>query len=275
MQVSYKIAFFTLVFCFIFSACQDSKPQVDSAIQNTNEIKTSPDSVIEESEKTEGSNKYELPNWPVNPKEAKGKLYPFDEASKDAGFVKFRQELYNAVKEKDIGFLKPIISDSIFFSFGGEAGKVEFIKSWSLDSEPNNSGIWKELALCIELGGKFNNYDDQIRFMAPYIHMVDAFEDSYEEGVIVGDNVRLRDKPGKNAKIIGSLSWDHITFLMEENAVFEEIDGKKYPWVHIKTLNGEEGYVFGKYTRSPIDYRVSFVKQTDDNWQMEFFIAGD
>ncbi|MFT5766030.1 MAG: hypothetical protein ACI8X3_003468, partial [Saprospiraceae bacterium] len=194
---------------------------------------------------------------------------------KDAGFVKFRQRFYNAVNEKDITFLLTIISDSIFFSYGGEAGRAAFIKSWNLDSNPDESGIWKELSLCLELGGKFNNYDNQIRFVAPYVHMVETFEDPFEEGVIIGDNVRLRDRPGANAKIIGALSWDHFTAIMQRNPVEEEINGETYNWVHIKTLNGKQGYVYGKYTRFPIDYRVGFTKQQGDQWQMEYFIAGD
>ena len=90
---------------FFIIACQDSKPQQVIRVENAEETPTPIDSTIITSTEKEVVKNYELPGWPVSPKETKDKLYPFDEASKDAGFVKFRQRFYNAVNEKDITLL--------------------------------------------------------------------------------------------------------------------------------------------------------------------------
>lgn len=216
-----------------------------------------------------------LPEWPIQAAKEKGKELPCDEAPKDQSFFEFRQKLYNHIKAKDTDFLHHVLSDSVFCSFGGETGKELFFKMWQLDTAPDRSDLWKEMATCLELGGKFNNYDGRTRFAAPYIYMLEVFDDPYQEGIIVGEKVRLRDAPGLKSKVIGSLSWDYYIRSNVENYEEEEIDGEKHAWIKLKTLNGESGYVFGKYARSIIDYRVGFVKENEKDWKIDFFVAGD
>jgi len=254
-------------------ACQDAKPEQEATISDaTAELKKEN---VEQQTKITNKKTYLLPEWPEKAKVAKGKEYPFDEGTQDADFVKFRMKLYQAVKEKDVDFILSILADDISFDFSGGASKADFIKEWQLDVAPKESKIWKELAFCLELGGKWNTYDDTKRFVAPYVFMLESFEDAFSEGVIVGDNVRLRAGASSTSEIIGSLSWDHYTLMDQDDFTEEEIGGVSHYWMKIETLNGEKGYVYGKYTRSPIDYRVAFEKQADASWKIGYFIAGD
>lgn len=254
----------------LISACQQSTTN-EQAVQAVPIKAIAKEKTAQKTSRTQ----YQIPPWPVKAKEVKGKQYPYDEGQTNEGFVAFRNRLYQAVREKDATFLLSITSEDIFFSFGEDAGKANFIDYWKLTTAPETSDIWKELALCLELGGGFDNYNNKTRFTAPYLFLLDVFDDPFTEGVIVGDNVRLRNGQGLDSKIVGSLSWDHVTFSFDNDAKMDTIGGVADYWMNVKTLSGESGYVFGKYARSPIDYRVAFIELADGSWQMEYFAAGD
>ena len=264
--------FFLFLLAFAIIACQsesserniDTPPVADTIKVNPEETKP------EQSEQK----KYELPKWPIKAKNVKGKVYPFDEGRKDSSFVAFRQRLYQAVREKDTEYLLSVISEDIKYSFGDSDGKQGFLSLTGLKDNPQESEVWNELAKCLELGGGFFDFQDY-SFYAPFVFMTDKLEDPYETGVIIGDNVRLRGGPGSSHEIKGALSWDIVTVIYSQNAVEETIGGETHYWVHVKTLGGEEGYVFGKYFRLAIDYRAGFGKNDTGQWMMKTFIAGD
>ncbi len=273
--------FFISILLFTFFACKDSKtPEVKKEAKITepaigSETNTSGETTTTTPNPTATIKNYEIPQWPEKLKEGKGKLYPFDEAPKDANFLKFRQQLYNIVRAKNVNRFLAFVPEKLHFSFGEDTKKESFIKYWKLDTAPNDSDMWKEFAMCLELGGSFSSYQNKKRYGAPYVYMLEVFEDVFFEGVVIGDNVRLREKPSSDAKIVGSLSWDHVKIENEDNATKETINGEENYWLKLKTLKGEKGYAYGKYVRTPIDYRIGFIEEEPGKWMIEFFIAGD
>ena len=214
-----------------------------------------------------------LPEWPSQAKSEQSKRYPFDEGTNNPDFATFREKLYEATIQKDIKFLSEIIHLDIKFSFGAENGKTDFLKSWQLDKKPNESMFWKELETILSLGGAFWD-ETKNSFCAPYVFMLDDIDDPYNQAVIVGEKVRLREQPNSNAKITSSLSWDLVEFVDQEDFVEETINGETHPWKKIKTSTNQVGYVFAKYIRSPIDFRAGFSNK-EGQWMMDLFIAGD
>jgi len=91
-----------------------------------------------------------------NTKYKEVKLHPVDEAYKNPKFKEFRNKLIQAVKNKDTNFLLNHIDDKIMFSFGDDNGKKNFIKSWHLNINSQNSNIWSELYEILRLGGLTN-----------------------------------------------------------------------------------------------------------------------
>lgn len=273
-QMNYLLLLF---FALTVLSCQNATTQNDDKTSSETEMPDSDSlSSTDNSEvKTIPQKKYELPDWPIKAKTEEGKVYPFDEGKKDSTFVAFRLKLYEAVLEKDLEYLMSIISDDIKYSFGDPDGKEGFLLSTGLKDNPMESVIWKELAVCLELGGGFFDNPDYFAFYAPFVFMTDKIDDPYEEGVIIGDNVRLREGPGSTEKIIGSLSWDIVKTIYDENSTKEVIGGESHYWVNVKTSKGEVGYVYGKYFRVPIDYRAGFEKTNSGDWIMRTFIAGD
>ena len=214
-----------------------------------------------------------LPSWPLKARSETGKRYPFDEGSKYPDFASFRETLYQAVLQKDLNFLKLVIHKDIKFSFGAENGKADFLKTWQLDSNPENSEFWPELEAILKLGGAFFD-ETENSFYAPYIFMLEDIDDPYTQAVIIGEKVRLREEPSSKAKIINSLNWNLVEFVSQDEYTEETIDGETHFWQKVKTTNNETGFVYGKYVRSPIDFRVGFSKN-DGKWMMTLFIAGD
>ena len=203
-----------------------------------------------------------------------GKLNPVDEALTDTVFFVFREKLLNAVREKDIFYLLEQLDPNIKVNFGSSIGVEAFTQAWQLTSEEKTmpSPLWKELEKTLQLGGTFNS--TKSLFLSNYVFAtMDEPYDPYIHAVVLGSGVRYRSAPHTKSKIVGRLSYD-VVEVLDSNGPKETIAGETHQWVKIKNLAGKEGYIFGKYLASPIDYRAGF-KKIDGHWKMTFFVAGD
>lgn len=270
------IPYLSVLFACLVLQCSQA-PSTDKLPESTSPLEESPglsekkDSIPSGS--ISNSLDKKLPAWPLIAKKSPGKRFPFDQASKDPSFVVFREKLFQAAIEKDLDFLSSIVHDDIKFSFGAEHGKADFLKTWKLDSAPENSDFWSELEEVLMLGGGFSEFSKR-GFYAPYVFVLEDIDDPYSQAVIIGENVRLRDQASSKGKIIGSLGWDLVEIIYEDELPEETINGETHFWQKVKTAQGQTGFVYGKYTRLPIDYRAGF-SQYDGKWMMDLFVAGD
>jgi hypothetical protein len=91
-------------------------------------------------------------------------------------------------------------------------------------------------------------------------------DDSFEEQVIVGTQVRVRAAPRADAAIVGSLSHCIVPIV--------RTDEWSERWTAIDLGGGGVGYVSKRYIKSPIAYRANFTF-LDGRWRMTFFVGGD
>jgi len=182
-------------------------------------------------------------------------------------------QLIESLERKDLPFLLEHIDDKIKISFGLPSGKNDFLRIWKLKQNPQESEVWTTLLKVLRLGGKFDN-QPKTSFTAPYTFFADNIRDSFGEWIIIGQSVKLRETASVQGKILGLLNYDIVKYIGEKNPIKETIDGETYPWIKIETTEKIQGYVYGKYIRSPIDYRVNFVKK-NGKWKITFFVAGD
>lgn len=204
-----------------------------------------------------------------------GKIYPVDEAPKDTGFFIFREQLLDAVRNKDVFHLMDAIHPDIKVDFGGGSGVADFVDSWKLDNpdEAENSAVWPVLEQVLKNGGTFD--PGRRDFTAPYVFAVwPAAYDAFTHVAVTGAGVRLRSAPNLQSQTLTMISNDVVKRL-EVTPVEETISGETFPWVKVQLLDETEGYVFGKYIRSSIDYRAGFSQQQDGSWRMTYLVAGD
>jgi len=204
-----------------------------------------------------------------------GKLNPVDEGQVVSSFRSFRKELLDIIKNKDVDGLMGILDNEIKADFSNSTGKEAFKKKWNLDTKASKSLVWQELRNVVELGGTFENKDKTV-FTAPYIFT--SFPQGFDPktyGAITGAGVRIRNAPSRGAKQIGTLSFDVVRLLPDNTPISEVVAKEKHVWKKIQMPNSQTiGYVFGKYLRTPNDYRASFERK-GDTWKMFYFVKGN
>jgi len=194
---------------------------------------------------------------------------PVDEGKQDKSFSAFRAKLIEAVKKRDKKYLLSVLDPNVKNSFGGDGGIEEFKEMWEIDS--SKSKLWDELRVVLSNGGGFQ---DKNTFAAPYSFVFfPADLDAFEQQVIFGNNVNLRAKPDKSAKVISQLSYN-IVKVDYENSVSDGKPEPTYLWLKVETLGGKKGFVSAEFVRSSIDYRAIFVKEKG-KWKISAFVAGD
>lgn len=257
-------------------SCQSDKATADASgdTPTTETVQVLTDSVIQ-SYQTLLTNREEVFPLECNPEA--GKVNPADGAPKDTLFFLFREQLKTIVANKDIFALLPYVNENIKTGFGGEDGLQEFIQMWGLDSPEKipQSDLWSTLETLLSLGGQFNDYGKGSYFEAPYLGPCwpDDIE-PYEFGAVMGAGVRLRSGPGLSTKILKTLSYDLVEYL-ETTPTEETISGETHPWIKVRLADGMEGFLYGKFYRSPLDFRAGFQQNSTGQWQMVLLVAGD
>jgi hypothetical protein len=214
---------------------------------------------------------------PLSCRPERGKVNPADAAPSDTTFFVFREHLRQVVADKDIFGLLGQVDEQIKIGFGADNGLKAFIRAWELDSPEKvpESQLWPELAEVLSLGGQFSGQGDY--FEAPYLDPCfppSTTIDIMESVVVTGAGVRMRSGPGLNTQVLKTLSYDILQFI-ETTPIEERIGGEVHTWVQVKTLDGVEGFVYGKFLRSPIDLRAGFRRAENGRWKLVTLLAGD
>jgi hypothetical protein len=196
----------------------------------------------------------------------KDKLYPVDEAPLDTLFFVFREQLKDAVQQKDIFFLLDKVDENIVIGEQAQ-GLSAFAQKWGLTSEAATleSSLWDVLDRLLLSGGVFNEFKSQ--FIAPYYFA--TFPDgspTANAGIIAGSGVRMRSAPNLNSKIIKNLTHDLIEIL-EVSSEKTTISEETFPWIKITTRDQREGFVWGKFVEKPLEEQLVF-RKTEKGWKI-------
>lgn len=199
------------------------------------------------------------------------KLYPVDEAQKDPSFYAFRNRLIEAIDHRDVSYIISILSDDVRGSFGSGPGVESFKIDWRIESP--DTLFWETLKGVLAAGGGFQTVRGKKVFLAPYVSS--SFPpgfDSYEYAAIVGKNVRLRERPSIESRVIKLLSYDIVK--VSDWRPQKSVTGDRLEWLAV-VLDGKwKGYVSESYVRGPNEYRAYFEKRKG-RWAMTFFGGGD
>lgn len=201
-------------------------------------------------------------------------LEPVDEAARKPDFLAFRLQLQDTVKKKDVEALLPHIAGNIQLGKTNESGLDAFRKFWKLDESPGDSKLWQELNDVLRLGGAFL---EDGRFLAPYVYAKWPRDvDRFDYAVVTGSNVYIRAKPIRESPHVAQLSYAIVRNypVSRGELVIDTLGGETYPWRKIGLPEGNTAFVWGKFVRSPLEYRAVFEK-IDGVWQLSHFVSGE
>lgn len=260
--MKYLILFFSLT--FLIQSCGGSNPEEVS--EETSEMEVSTDANQQDLAQSYRQYMARRDNW-FSGKSIKerGKINPFDEALRDTSFFVFREELIAALDQKAIFKLLEVVDEDVAISRDSLHGMAAFVRKWQLTTPDSidQSPIWISLKRTLEKGGYFNR--SRSIFTAPYYAGNSGL--TATEGCILGQGVRIRKRPGLNAKVIKKSSFD-IVEVLEVMEKKEMIGDEVFPWVHIKFPTGEEGYIWGKFLGQRNGQKVIFEKDAKGNWKL-------
>ena len=199
----------------------------------------------------------------------------YDDAPKDATLFAFRNNLLKSVQAHDVKAVLDVLDPTVLSGFDGEEGVDAFKARWKLNDKPEASALWKELGEALRLGGKINKGQNEIYFIAPYSYFALPEEyDPIDYGLAVGEGVNVRSKPDENAEVVQKVGRIIVRLYDEQNPKVATIGNETLPWRKVGLPDGKAGYIWGKFVRSPNDYRVGFSNRSGQ-WKMIYFVAGD
>lgn len=197
------------------------------------------------------------------------KCPPRDDSRKIPELKAFVDELKEIIENKDAQNLLARIHPRIQFDFDEGFGKEKFRARWNPDDK--RSEVWVIMNRIVGLGGVFvkNRTNPFFDFVFPYVNEVDLEDpDQYFKTlVITGKDVNVREKPGLNAKVVGRLSYDIVTYDYEKSQMGY--------WYFVQTADKKiTGYVSADLAYSPVDYRM-FLTKEKGKWMISCLVAGD
>lgn len=201
-----------------------------------------------------------------------------DETARDPGFKAYRDQLDQALAQRNLEALRKLIdTDAIVTDPGGKPGMTTFLEHWKLTYNVRESEIWTKLADTMRLGAKA--VPDKAQFTAPAIGLategaegvLDKNIDPADRGMIVGSDVNARAEPSTGSESLGKLSFEIVRIAAPlDPANVKTIGDETHPWYQIVLPDGKRAWVWGKYMRPWNDYRATF-RKTGDQWKMIAF----
>lgn len=199
----------------------------------------------------------------------------FDDAPKDAKLFTFRNNLLKAVQARDVKAVLDVLDPTVLSGFDGEEGIDAFKVRWKLNDKPEASALWIELGEALRLGGNINKGQNETYFIAPYSYYALPEEyDPIDYGLVVGEGVNVRAQPDENAEIVQKVGRIIVRLHDDPNPEVATIGNETFPWRKVGLPDGKTGFIWGKFVRSPNDYRVGFSNRSGQ-WKMIYFVAGD
>ena len=179
------------------------------------------------------------------------RLYPVDETRRDPAFRSYVRKLQSAVEARNTDALRKLVDENVIVGpSDDDKGWTKFAARWRLD-DGENSVVWAALSDLLSLG--FVREHPSL-FLSPYLVWRFPRDLNMETHlVVIRDKAALRQAPSLNALQIASLSFDIVERLGQP-----ERGEERGRWVHVRTLEGKNGYLNTRDVMSPLMPRAQF-----------------
>lgn len=216
-----------------------------------------------------------------------------DQVSPGSAFDQFRSQFRQAVRDRDIAFVKNLIlPEGIAIGFGVP------MPANQLRLEDPNSRFWGLLEKALAQGcaaGRRSDYPNVDVNSQVWIcpNVSEAFNQQYpnpgtEPGVayeisrviVVGDRVNVRAEAAVNSAIVGMLSNEVVQFDQQafENFPLDQREAKLMQpadgWTPVVLPNGQRGFVYSRYAYHPLETRL-ILGQINGAWKILYIPSGD
>jgi hypothetical protein len=179
------------------------------------------------------------------------RLYPVDDTERDPAFRSYIGRLRSAVEARNTVALRKLVDEEVVVGPAeDDKGWAKFTARWRPDDR-RNSVLWAALSDMLSLG--FIRVHPSL-FVSPYLVWRFPPELSMATHlVVIRDKAALREAPSLKAPAVASLSFDIVRQLGEP----ESGEGLAQ-WVHVRTLDGQTGYLNTRDLMSPLMPRAQF-----------------
>ena len=194
---------------------------------------------------------------------------PRDEGAVDQSWTRFRDQLLQAVQQRDRKFVLGIVDRNVRNGHERPRGIDEFIRQWDPDGE--DSPLWRELPRALHLGAVYYRHEHMPRSLcAPYVlPQWPKNVDPHGHGAITARETSVRAEPSGSAQVLASLSYSIVRVTDWE--VADSVADVKQKWVRIR-VRDQDGYIPEEHIRSPIEHLACF-RKSEAGWRLTSFLA--
>lgn len=196
---------------------------------------------------------------------------PVDEAASDATWVRFKNQLGEAIGRQDKKFILSILYPKIHNGPGIEDGVAAFRKEWEFDGDPKL--LWTELRRLVFLGTVYVKEDKGAPLVcAPYVTFKWPDDlDGIIYGALIARNVLVKAKPDSNSETLATRSYGIVG--VRDWEVADAAPKSSQKWVRVVLKDGE-GYIPEEQIRAPFEHRACF-RREKDGWKMVSLAGGE
>jgi hypothetical protein len=179
------------------------------------------------------------------------RLYPVDDTARDPAFRSYVGRLRSAVDARNTDALRKLVDEDVVVGLAeDDKGWAKFIARWRPDDH-RKSRLWPALSDLISLG--FIREHPSL-FLSPYLVWRFPPELSMATHlVVIRDKASLRQSPSLRSPAAASLSFDIVRRLGQPEGGEDLVQ-----WVHVRTLDGQTGYLNTRDVMSPVMPRAQF-----------------
>jgi len=207
----------------------------------------------------------------------------YDQSFRDLTFVRFKNQLTEAILDRDTGKLFPLLAPQVHVSDDGcsYAPKECFMAEFC-ESGPDRDKLWDDMLKAVSFGFSQTVLNDaiyrlagkgEVIFQAP--SYLKSFDDKNNQYLLVlGQNVNIREKPTPYSKVVAQASFESLKYidpvLTGQRSDFYFADGKQ--WYQVILRDGRVGFIIEDFASVSLKRELS-VKKVNGEWKIISFYS--
>lgn len=200
-----------------------------------------------------------------------------DQSFRDLAFVKFKNQLTEAILDRDTAKLFPLLADEVHASDQCSYAPKSCFMDEFRHPGPDRDKLWNDLLKAVSFGFSHTVLNDavyriagraEVIFQAP--SYLKSFDDKNQTQLLVlGQNVNIREKPTVYSKVLTQASFEALKYVdplttgLRSDFYFDE--GRQ--WYRVMLRDGRTGFIAEDFTSASLNRELS-VKKINGEWKI-------